>query len=284
MTCSFLKTNIQVLSAASCCLLSAACSDNERTEKGAPLQENGQLSVVEQSQTPPKNYTEGLSVHDLFLDELACELAEAVASGDTNAIDAAIEKGADVNYVGKDDITPLAWALMNQNKVGFEHLLNREADPNVRFGTRGSLLSLSIDVDDLFFLETALKYGGDPNQRIKFGGTDTISLLWKAITTVVPKPDKVRVLINAGADITEQRHGGGVVKSCAMKNHYENVYIFLEAGASYSTNREPSSLIHCIETRAVHPDDSDHEWLEKVVAFLKEKGIEVNEGMLNIQP
>jgi hypothetical protein len=224
-----------------------------------------------------------ISAREIFQDEQVRKLAVAAAQGDTNVVESLLSNGVDVDSVGKDGITPLVWAMMKDNKVGFECLLKRGADPNVRLGVRDTLLFLAVKVDDPFFLETALKYGGDPNQR-KFWMTEAspkgsidkdISLLWYTISTAVPKPDKVRVLIKYGADVKESDGRRGVVRGCAMINDYENVYIFLKAGAPFSTNREPSSLLYCLEDRAVHPDDPEYEWRNKVVQFLSDRGIEV---------
>lgn len=215
-----------------------------------------------------------LSARKLFPDKLERNLAEAAAAGNTNLIDNLLSKGVDVNSTGEEGVTPLAWALLKQNKVGFEYLLKRGADPNVRLDEKNTLLFYAVKMEDSFFLETALKHGGDPNQRKKWLDGD-ISLLWYTTTTAVPKPDKVKILIQYGADVNEQRHGN-IISSCAMKNDYENVYIFLEAGAPFSTNREPSSLLYCLEDRAVHPDDPEYAWRNKVVDFLRERGIEVN--------
>ncbi len=217
------------------------------------------------------------STRRLFPDEKARALAVAVVVGDTNAIEVAIEKGADVDYVGQDGIIPLAWAMVKGNRVSFEYLLKKGADPNANVGEGDTVLFMALDVDDPYFLETALKYGGNSNQRRKWGNWEDgeISLLWYITSAVVPQPDKIKVLIEYGADIDELRHGGGVVRSCAMQNHYENVFIFLEAGAPFLTNREPSSLLYCLEDRGVRPGSSQVMWRDKVVAFLRERGIEV---------
>jgi ankyrin repeat protein len=216
---------------------------------------------------------EKVSAQWLFPDKKAQALAEAVVSGDTKAINASIEKGADVDYVGRDGITPLAWAMIKGSKVGYEFLLKNGANPNASAGDDDTLLFMALDVDDPFYLETALKYGGNPNQRKPWVDGD-VSLLWNAVFKVKPVPDKIRILVKYGANVQEQDNGG-VVSTCAMMNHYEDAYIFLEAGATFSTNREPSSLLERLENRAVHPNDPEYEWRDKVVEFLRERGIEV---------
>lgn len=215
---------------------------------------------------------ENVSEKKLFPDEYVRELAKAVVAGSTDAMDAAIAKGVDVNYVGKDDVTLLAWALVKGSKTGFEYLLKKGADPNARLGEYDTLLSMATNVDDPFFLEAALRYGGDPNQRLK-SSVGEISLLWYTTSTPLAKPDMVRVLVKYGADA--DRAERDVVSGCAMQNNYENVYILLQAGASFPTNRVRYKLIERLENRAVHPDDPEYVWRNKVVSFLRERGIEV---------
>lgn len=214
---------------------------------------------------------EHLSSRRLFPDKRARALAEAAACGDTNAVDAAIARGADVNYTGRDDVTPLGWTLVKGNKIGFEYLLRKGADPKVRFGRRDTLLTMAIDKDEPFFLETALKFGGDPNQRVKTS-IGEISLLYYTVTTLRANPDMLRVLVRHGA---RPAHTEDVVSSCAGRNNYEDAYILLQAGVSFPTNRTRYKLIERLENRGVHPDDPEYVWRNKVVDFLRERGVEV---------
>ncbi|MDF7802136.1 hypothetical protein P4C99_21875 [Pontiellaceae bacterium B1224] len=162
-------------------------------------------------------------------------------------------------------------ALAKGNKTEFESLLKNGADPNVRFGKGDTLLTLAIDKDDPFFLETALKYGGDPNQLVKLS-TGEHSLLYYVSTTLQANPDMMRTLVkyHAVAEPSEDN-----VSGCAMRNDYENTYILLQAGASFSTNRTRYKLIERIENRAVHPDDPEYVWRDEVIDFLSDRGIKV---------
>jgi hypothetical protein len=162
-------------------------------------------------------------------------------------------------------------ALSKGNKTEFENLLKNGADPNVRFSKRNTLLTMAIDTDDPFFLETALKYGGNPSQRVETS-IGEISLLYYTTTTLKANPEIIRVLVkyNAQPDPSED-----VVSSSSRGNNYENVYILLQAGTSFPTNRIRFKLIDRLENRAVHPDDPEYVWRDKVVDFLSDRGIEV---------
>ena len=67
-----------------------------------------------------------------FTNKAELMLVKAATIGNKKGMDKAIELGADVNAVGKDEATPLIWTLVKQNKTGFEYLLQKGANPNYR--------------------------------------------------------------------------------------------------------------------------------------------------------
>lgn len=219
----------------------------------------------------------------LFKDKNVRALAVAGANGDTNKIDKLIAQGVDIHAVGRDDCTPLGWTFVKGNKIGFEHLLKKGANPNKRYGSK-SLLEMTLDAEDAFYLETALKYGGDPNQTnywmtsTSADGTSEdmyMSLLKSTVSHLPPIPEKIRILLKYGADVDAKPGNESLVASSARGNRYDQVYIFLEAGAPFSTERKKYSFLERIENRAVHPDSPQYEWLEKVVQWLRDRDIEV---------
>ncbi len=207
------------------------------------------------------------NARSVFKDKDVRALAVAAARGDTNAIDVALSKGADVNYVGLDNVTPLAWSMAQGNKVGFEYLLKKGADPNTRLDGRKSLLRWATEFEDTSFLSLALEYGGNPNQTTKLTVRET-PLLWFAY--VENRPDVIKILLQHGADVNPK-----TIDSAAGMNSYHAVYLFLETGSSFTTTRKPSTLLERLENRAVHPDDPEYAWRNKVIDFLSDKGIEV---------
>ncbi len=215
----------------------------------------------------------------LFKERDVRALAIAGANGDTNKIDKLLAKGVDINAVGKDNCTPLGWTLVEGNKVGFEYLLKKGADPNGPAGDGETILTRAIRMKDPFFLDAALSHGGNPNQKIKSTAVSTLptmpnefSLLNEALFITPPTPEIIKVLIKHGARPLDNEDP---VKSCAMMNRYENCFLLLEAEFSFSTNREPNSLLERLENRGVHPDDPECVWRDRVVDFLSDRGIEV---------
>ena len=216
-----------------------------------------------------------ISIKKGFDDDKLKKLVVAIADGKTNEIDELLSNGRDINVKVKNDVTPVMIAFYKQNKISFEYLLKKGADPNVRMDNGYTLLFQTLRAKDPFYLESTLKYGGNPNQRKPDIDDTDISLLWSAVFG--EDPDKIRILIKYGADIKEHDVGycTQFVGTCAAFNDYENVYTFLMAGASFSTNREPGSLIERLENRGVHPKDSEYIWRNKVVNFLRKRGIKV---------
>ena len=90
-------------------------------------------------------------------------LAKAAGHGDVKEVNRLIAAGADVNAIGKHDITPLWWALWARNITGFQALLDKGANPNAKRSERYSIMYLAADMEDSKFLAAALKHGGNPD-------------------------------------------------------------------------------------------------------------------------
>ena len=104
------------------------------------------------------------SLNDYFSDPQVVALARASQSGDVAAIDRLVAEGVNVNAKGKYGLTPLFFALAARNREGFQRLLKHKGDPNIQSETGESAISLAAKVeDDSYFLESALKHGGNPN-------------------------------------------------------------------------------------------------------------------------
>jgi hypothetical protein len=56
----------------------------------------------------------------VFPDRAVAEVAEAAAAGDTARVDTLIQSGANPDAIGDKGISLLKWAMLNQNKRGFE--------------------------------------------------------------------------------------------------------------------------------------------------------------------
>jgi len=121
---------------------------------------------------------------------------ELVMTGTPQSVQAAIRKGADVNAVDKDGMTPLMWAAYN----------NR--NPEV--------------------ITTLLKAGADINATVSAGGT---ALMWAAQSN--QNPEVITTLLKAGADINARNQSGlTALMYAAHKNENpEMIIALLKAGA-----------------------------------------------------
>jgi ankyrin repeat protein len=215
-----------------------------------------------------------LTLKKIFQDQKAIALAEAAEKADFSQIDALLSDGVLIDSHGEYGFTPLAWALFQGNQEGFEYLLKKGASPNA-FLKEGkeSILLWAAKMEDPFFLDTALKYGGDPNQKLPMFNWEE-PLFWFTLTN--KRLENLKTLIRHGVDVDATRHNGKTIISCAAGlNQYDAVCYLLEQGAKYPLERRYGTLLERIERQPVNPKDSQYVWRNKVVERLRSQGVEV---------
>jgi len=198
----------------------------------------------------------------------------AVSDGDIEEVSNLISKGVDINGVDENGYSSLFIALRRKKRAIFEYLLKQGADPNVRIDNRTTLLSFSFLFNESSFLDLALKYGGDPNQEVEYMGNNKMSLLYYLIHLPLAHEgsNKLKILINHGADLKAKYHNLNAVAVCVNCNKYEFAYILLKAGAPYSTDSTQLSLLFLLKTKKMDFDDPEYVWRNKIVKFLQKKG------------
>lgn len=212
-------------------------------------------------------------IQNVFTDPNVATLAKAAANGDTKTIDELVAKGVDVNSKGKDGATPLLWALGSLNRAGVERLLEHGADPDVKLPGGSSPIYIAAGASDSEFLKMMLNHGGDPNylhEKRKH------TLLFSAI--MQRNLDTIEILVDNGADINHRNsHGNTPLIFAAGLNHHHIVYRLLELGADYSiTNNWGNTVTYPIENNNISTSSEGYEWRQKVIVFLRERGVEVN--------
>lgn len=190
-----------------------------------------------------------------FDDSRVIELCEAIEAGDIERINALIASGVDVNFRGKDGMTPLLWAYPGERTEAFETLLKNGADPNLTFSSdlncprslhAGDSVTLLAASGRLAKLKLVMEHGGDVGAR---NGNDD-SLIHIAIRrgSSVDKRDRIECLLEHGADIDaiNTNYKQTPAMSAAVYGQYELVLYLLQSGAS------PGRLGEVQDWRLIH--------------------------------
>lgn len=169
---------------------------------------------------------------DAFFDSsLQIEFLEAVVRGNTNQMQRLIQRGAEVNGVGRRGMRPLFWALIHENIQGVRFLLAHGADPNAEVTAKSppsdNALDLAAVLEDPVFTEELLKHGANPN------GTVTQYRRTPIFTAAFYRRHKnISVLLAHGADINWQSTNGDTVLHAAIRQSAFGTALFLyRAGA-----------------------------------------------------
>jgi ankyrin repeat protein len=221
------------------------------------------------------NYATTMKANDFFESKPLLALAEAAANGQVDKIKQLLAEGADLNVQGKEGMTVLFWALVNENKKGFQSLLEAGANPNVQMANGDSAMSYAAMHEDTWYLETVLKHGGNPNLVDPTTGETPI---YESIRRLRAK--HVRMLIGAGANLNFQNKDGYTpVVTAANGNQYDLVYAMLEAGADPGVkDRWGFTVLYPIRDNRISSKSELFKWRAKVIEFLKAKGIDTENG------
>lgn len=217
-----------------------------------------------------------------FSDSIQIELIKEVQKGDTAGIDAAISKGADVNKVGQEEMTPLAWAFAKQNKAGYQRLLEKGANPNfqtkkVAWNDQGhSVMEFTALAEDPEYLLLALRHGGNPN------APDSLSqktILFTAIRH--HRPENVKILVKAGANINQRDKAGFTPLIHAVTgDNYDMAMLLLSLGADATVKtpegKNVGDIVAMFSDRGIKVLGKENEqkaWYNQFVAELKRRGL-----------
>jgi ankyrin repeat protein len=218
----------------------------------------------------------GWKAEDFFQAPDVLALCKAVEANDIDEIDRLVKNGADVNSLGKDNVTLLLWAFdgaFGQGIETFERLLQLGADPNIplkrQFSNtvRGSheILNVGTSVTLIVcktpsnqWFDAVFKHDGDSNfVHDEWGSTP---LFWVCIgghellTEVTTY--RIRRLIELGADLNHADSRGLTPAMYACSSQFrEVVVILLEAGASADCyDHNGRQLIHYAVSFATQPN------------------------------
>jgi ankyrin repeat protein len=154
-----------------------------------PLAVSGQLKIA------------GEAAEGYWGDGINAQLARAAAEGRVGDVKRLVMGGAQVNAVGKQNMTPLVWALTARKPAGMRALLELGADPNQRVGPAKQFhpVWLAAGQDQPEQLGVLLEFKGDPNAPHK--GAAYVPLKQALYSAGSSRLANVKLLVLAGADV-----------------------------------------------------------------------------------
>jgi uncharacterized protein len=225
----------------------------------------------------------GITLKECFQDSSIRELADAASSGNIQKVDRLINSGIDVNSVGTYGITPLWWAMSRHNFEGFNHLLDKGANPNVQIGGgHRNVMDLAAITGDSRYLEAAIRAGGNvnlvyqPDKSVRYiTPFDGETPLFSAI--IPGNKHNIELLISKGANLNFQNPNGVTpMMKAANINAFDIVYDLLIKGADPTLkDNTGNTIVWSIKNNRISPESEGYKWREKVVELLKEKGMTV---------
>lgn len=187
-------------------------------------------------------------VNEAFSDEKVALLVTAAITNDIAEIDRLVKEGVDVNATGKNDATPLLYAIWSGSYEGYARLLHHKANPNHCWGLGDSAVHYACHYRNSTWLAITLRHGGDPNvtgtsdpevvDEIGFNFNNTCGIA--PILTGPPielgtpyRRTNLLLLIAAGADLeAKDRDGYTALEKAIRRKDDETALLLLEAGAS----------------------------------------------------
>ena len=231
----------------------------------------------------------------LFLDTPIWELAKAVRDENVEEIQRLVKvKKVDMNYQDpKYGQTLLILAVMKHHYNSFKVLLELGADPNKHNTYNGSSAIIEaagiekFEGDNTQFLKLLLTHGANPNDEEigirQEGNTTRNTPLMKACSDVyegVSPIGKVKMLVEAGANINYRNEYKSFALSLALLEHHYDVVLFLiSKGAEYkqvisNTEGKDYYLWNELKFHLLPLDSKRYRQKMEIVDFLKQQGID----------
>ncbi len=232
----------------------------------------------------------------LFENTPVWTLAKAVRDEDTSAIrKIVIEEKINIDFqeprFGK---TLLMLTVSNHHFNSCKILLQLGADPNKPDKYNGSSAMIDAakvieDGENIRFLKLLLAHKGNPNYiEIGPGQEGNTTRKTPLIASLIESSSsllKVKVLVEAGADINyKNEYGQTVLREAVLQNNYEVVLYLLEKGADYqalivdrgqfNTGGKKMYLIDMLREDLPELGSKEHKTKMAIVDFLKQKGID----------
>ncbi|MEC4766137.1 ankyrin repeat domain-containing protein [Halomonas sp. CUBES01] len=211
-----------------------------------------------------------------FDDAAQLALIEAANQGDTDAMQKALDQGADPNAMGKDGMTPLFWSVtMQPNIEAVRYMLAHGGDPNLATvdedkpgSSKTTLLHQAYKTPDPAFIEAVLEAGADPDTLVDGHHT----LLFQPMTD--KRIEQIQALIAHGANVNFRgKFGEPPLLKAVFGSEYSTALALLEAGADPELGNEITGDSTLDVIKAFHDRKSgSSQAYDKFIKALKEKG------------
>lgn len=211
---------------------------------------------------------------ELFFEPNIVQLLKSIQQNEVSDAKALIAEGAELNVIGNEGITPLLWLIAKKDKQAVQLALDLGADPNFNDADGDNAVNLVVRNDDSSWLTLLLKAGGDPNSINRNG----MPALFGAMGAETK--DNIETLLAYGADVNlKDRSGRNSAFYPTYIMEYELAYYFIQQGADpliYSTGGANLAWrVHeALSEGIIAPDSINYPWVMKIKQHLIEQGVE----------
>ncbi|QDU96743.1 ankyrin repeat domain-containing protein [Lignipirellula cremea] len=206
------------------------------------------------------------------------DIFAAIKADDLEQIKTYIERDGDLDVRHETGATPLTMCISHQCREAYQLLLENGADPDqvVPPLVGGSCLHFAVCVEDVYWLELALKHGGNPDLTARVGEFPVEPLLVTAIRHY--SLANLNLLLQNGADPNACAADGEPAASFAAAVVFlDGVEALLDQGADPAAKgRQGQNLGHWMARYAKGILNKDLVGVrDRIMARLKARGIKV---------
>ncbi|MFT4557350.1 MAG: hypothetical protein ACI93T_001490 [Porticoccaceae bacterium] len=206
----------------------------------------------------------GWAADHFFNNAQVVQLCGAIEAGNTERIEELINDGVDIDAVGRENVTPLLWALMDSQFECFKLLLEHGANPNVELhshlNARGeirpgdSVMQLSAGLRDIRYLETLLDTQGDANLIAETSGNTVVHRVIASFAR--DKKARIGLLVKHGCnlDVLNNSDFTPAIMAVRLGGQFGIAVTLLRAGADPLVwgNRSNKRLVHAVAERDIN--------------------------------
>ena len=181
-----------------------------------------------------------------------------------------VENGIDINFKGKDGLTPLHDLIISGRLEIAKYILKKGAKINAQDNFGFTPLLFAVTSDPVSFIHYLINNGANVNNRTN----DRTTALHLAVLR--GEFDMVKTIIDAGADVNAQNIGKMTpLHQAAIDGRYEIVKLLVESGADVNMrNIRGKTPLWAVENMRPYPTRVKPEEMNRnaVIEYLKEVG------------